>query len=97
MAGYVLDLGGAQEGFHTGGDGADLVEYLFRGGRPCDRSTVTVPMRNERLDRLVESLHGAERATPDQLPSDDTVPDLDLIHPRRTGGSEVENDSPPAA
>jgi hypothetical protein len=23
------------------------------------------------------------------------VPDLDLIHPRRAGGSEVENDSPP--
>jgi hypothetical protein len=29
-------------------------------------------MRYERLDRLVESLHGAERATPDQLPGDDT-------------------------
>jgi len=22
---------------HTGGDGADLVEYFFLGGRPCDR------------------------------------------------------------
>ena len=35
-----------------------LVDDLFRSGRPCDRSTVTVPMCNERLDRLVESLHG---------------------------------------
>ncbi len=49
MAGYVVDLGGAQEGLHTGGDGADLVEYLFRGGRPCDGRTVAVPVLDERL------------------------------------------------
>jgi len=28
VAGYIIDLGGAQEGLHAGGDGADLVEYL---------------------------------------------------------------------
>ncbi len=52
-------------------------------------------MLDERLDRLVKHVHGAERAAPDHLPGDDTVPDLDLIHPRRAGGSEVEDDSPP--
>ncbi len=64
--------------------------------RPCDGLTVAVPVLDERLDRLVENLHGAERATPDQLPGNDAVPDLDLVHPRRArGGSEVENDSSP--
>ena len=48
--------------------------------RPCDGLTVAVPVLDERLDRIVKRLHGAERAAPDHLPGDDAVPDLDLVH-----------------
>ena len=68
-----------------GRDSADLIDDLLRGSRPLEGLTITVPVLDERLNLPVESLHRPERATPDQFPRENTIPDLNLIHPRRTG------------
>jgi len=77
MAGYIVDLGGAQEGLHTGGDGADLVEYLFHRGRlRLGRALAVSRHRAGPVDALCvdENVHGVIVQTP--LPNGATLEDL---------------------
>ena len=77
MAGYIVDLGGAQEGLHTGGDGADLVEYLFHRGRlRLGRALAVSRHRAGPVDALCvdENVHGVIVQTP--LPDGAKLEDL---------------------
>ena len=77
MAGYIIDLGGAQEGLHAGRDGADLVEYLFHRGRlRLGRALAVSRHRAGPVDALCvdENVHGVIVQTP--LPNGATLEDL---------------------
>src|SRR5215469_17955362 len=74
-------------------DRPDIVNDLIGGCGPLDRHTITVPVHHERLDVLDEKFHRTMRTTPDHLPRNDTVPDLDLVHPGSTRGCEMKNNT----
>jgi len=78
-----------------GRDDADLVEDLVRGGvHAMGAQSLFQCSTNDSIALLstFTELNVPHRITFRVMTG---VPDLDLIHPRRTGGSEVENDSPP--
>ena len=68
----------------------DLGEDLVRGGRPCERFRISIPVIDVVADLPNQDRNGRERAAPDGLAGDDAEPGLDLVDPRRPDRREME-------
>ena len=70
-----------------------LGEDLVGGLDPGERGRAGVPFAGEALDRGGEEADVFEAAAPEGLAGQDAEPGLDLVHPGRAGGREVEREA----
>src|SRR6266481_6840355 len=87
----MTDLGRTEKPGHPGGYSPDLLKDLVRGCCPSEWPGGSIPGGGKPLDRVLKNPNRRKGSSPDKLPSDYAIQDLDLIHPRSSCRREMKD------